>query len=721
MAGEVPVAAPQAGILSRVVGVGSSAGGIAALQDLLRGLPIGQPIAYVVAQHMSPDQDSHLVELLARETDLKVVFATDGMVLRPGLVVIAQSNSDVTVAGDRVGVVSPGASEGPSPCIDTLLTSLAESWGPRSAAVILSGTGADGTTGAVAVAAAGGLVIAETPATSGFAAMPQAAIDSGTVTLVLDPQLIGPALVLNPEQGAGAAQHLAQADENAGVVAALRGATGIDFSGYKRPTIERQIARRRATTGIADIGAYRLEVGANPREAQALAQALLVTVTSFFREPGAWAALAELLAASHAQKEDASLRVWVPGCATGEEAYTAAMICAAALGDPVDLGGQLRVYATDLNEASLDTARRGLYSPESVGAIPEGYRDHWLSEADGGWEVSRELRESVVFARHNVAYDPPFPNIDLISLRNTMIYLQPQLRDRVLRLCHFALAPAGLLMLGDSERLSRDDRYFAGLDSNHHIFQRRDGGPVRALPAVTTPPRVTAPSAPTPATTSNAKTAMRDALIRVFAPPAIVVDGDDAVVELIGDVSPWCGFPDGEFSPYLRSLLRPGTRPVVTALLVQLRRGIQGVAQAELAQAGEMPVHVVAQLLPGAKDGLAVISFAPVDATTATPRDGEGTVQRLGPSEFIDQLTSTQHALEATVADLGEANEALRVLNEELQASAEELQASSEELQAANEELAASNEELSTMNAELTIRGRCSAGPTPTCRTSRPR
>jgi two-component system, chemotaxis family, CheB/CheR fusion protein len=710
-AAELPPVA--SGGLDRAVGIGSSAGGIAALQALLRGLPGGLPFAYVVAQHMSPDQDSHLVELLARETGLRVVFALDGMELTPGSVVVAQAGCDIRVVGDRVQVVSPGGSPGPSPSIDSLFNSLADSWGPRAVAVVLSGSGDDGVQGAEAVRAGGGLVIAETPDSAGFGAMPQAAIDSGAVELVLDPAEMGPELGRMAAAVPGSAEvGSAESDDTEAIIASLRWVTGIDFSGYKRPTIQRQIARRRALTQVGEVSAYRDEVARDPGEAQALARALLVTVTSFFRDPDSWTALGGLLGRVCAERDPAvRLRVWVPGCATGEEAYTAGMIAAEALGNPEDLAARLKVFATDLNEASLEVARRGVYTQESVSAIPEPYRQRWLTEGEAGTlEVVTSLRACVVYARHNVAFDPPFPNINLICLRNTMIYLQPHLRDGVLRLCHFALAPDGLLLLGDSERLDIAEQHFVAQDRAHHIYRRRAGVGMETLPTAVTRPT---PVVRAPATLGgfHEQAALQDELIRQFSPPGLVVDANDQVVRMIGDVTPWCEFPDGAYSNHVTGLLRKPIRPVVSALLLQVRRGGRDTAEADAHCDGTW-VHCTVARLGGSQDGLAVLSFRPV-ADPAAPRgtdtaaaDTTGSPATDIPADLlVAQLTATQRALEVSLADLSAANEEQQVLNEELQASAEELQASSEELQAANEELAASNEELSTMNAELQIRG----------------
>lgn len=696
---------------THVVGIGSSAGGIAALRALLRGLPDDLPNAYVVAQHMSPHQDSHLVELLARETELPVTFAVDGSELVAGHIVVAQSNSDVRVVDLRVQVASPGSEPGPSPSIDALFNSLAESLGSNAVGVILSGTGSDGVQGAESIRAVGGVVIAEEPTIAAYESMPQAVIDSGATETVLNPSEVGAELrrLANAVTASDDASRVGSDDIDA-ILAGVHSTAGIDFSGYKRSTVGRQIARRQAVRQATTLAGYRALALDDPLEMKALAAALLVTVTSFFRDPDAWRALEERLRASRAPSRTGTpLRIWVPGCATGEEAYTAAMVVAAALGDPVELCRRLKVFATDLNEVSLEAARRGRYAATAFAAMPDRFRERWVQpgEMDGETatgEIDARLRECIVFARHNVAFDPPFPNLDLICLRNTMIYLQPQLRERVLRLCHFGLAPDGLLMLGASERLDGNDRLFVQEDADHHWYRRRASSSREMLPTVgQEQPQVG--SAPAASAVRHDVTALQDLLISRLIPAGLVVDGDDCVIRVIGDVTRWCAFPEGSYSNRITALLREPLRRPVAGLLMRARRTSGDRVEVDVAL-GEAVVRCGAVLLDSGSDAAAAVLFVepPAQAVAGSGPDPLQAVDGESTGEPSSELASTRRALEATVDELGAANERLRFLNEELAASSEELQASSEELQAANEELAASNEELSTMNAELQIR-----------------
>jgi two-component system CheB/CheR fusion protein len=695
----------------RVVGIGSSAGGLEALTEMLRSLPTGLPLAYVVAQHMSPTHDSPLPEMLGRETALSVRVATDGALLEPGVILVAPPNADISVRDSAVALSSPGDQARPKPSVDVLLRTLATSWGENAVGVVLSGTGHDGADGLRAVRAAGGLTIAQQLDTARFEGMPSAAVLTGAVDLVLAPGEIGAALarVLSPAPPAPGrpAQDPDEDELVKEILLALRAATGADFTDYKRSTLMRQIARRTALRNVGGLAQYHQLLAGDPEEARALTSLMLVTVTSFFRDTQVWDALTGPLAElAKGLSPDQQMRAWVPGCATGEEAYTVAMLAAAALGAPADLPRRLKVFATDLNEASLDIARRGRYPDDAVEPIPAELRARWLHQVPGGWDVAPVLRDVTVFARHNVALDPPFPKIDLISMRNVLIYFRGNLQERVLRTCHFALSPEGLLVLGDSERINDVHPLFEPVEAKTKIYRRRAGATPYPLPAPQLLQTEYAARAlpPGPGRDRDGRAAMRDALIRTFAPPSLVLDDNDEVVEVIGDVSLWCWVADGRHSSHVVALLRDDLKSVVSSLLIQLRHAGVPSAERDVTTANGR-VRVAVQRLRG--DSTAVVSFGALDArgtdqppvATQPPASGQAEVDRVS-----RELESTREALQATIEELGASNEELQVMNEELQASAEELQVSSEEVQASNEELEATNEELRTLNQELQVR-----------------
>jgi two-component system CheB/CheR fusion protein len=708
----------------RVVCVGSSAGGLEALTELLRSMTPDLPFAVVVGQHLSPTHDSPLAGLLARATTLPVRFASDGAVLEPGVVLVAPPDTDVTVGSDAVRVTEPGAGPGPHPNIDLLFRSAAAAWGERLVAVVLSGTGRDGSDGVVAVRTAGGASVAQLPDSARFADMPAAAVATGAVDLVLAPADIGPALsrLASAGQAGPGRGAVAVAQEEPGgeagrpgaveeITTAVGAVTGIDFGGYKQATLLRQIQRRMGLLQVRDLARYRDVVAADPREARALSSALLVTVTSFFRDATAWAALEEPLAALISSLGPIQqVRAWVPGCATGQEAYTIGMIISGLLGHPAALSHRMKIFATDLNEGALDVARRGQYPEELIQGLPQELRERWLRGRRQGWEIVPALRDCVVFARHNVALDPPFPRLHLICLRNTMIYFDPPLQERVLRLLHFALVPSGLLLLGESERVLDAHGLFEAVNAKDRLYRRRPASTAGVLPSPQARARPLSGAEPLTVTRHgpDERASLRDALIRRFAPPSLVLDADDEVIEVIGEVSRWCWVAEGQHSSHVVALLREELRPAVRGLLLRLRHGGSETVQRSVTTPTGAVLISVGRLDDDSTLARSVVSFHDSLGAPAAPRPTSEDAEASAGSEverMAQELASTEAALQASIEELSASNEELQALNEELQASSEELQASSEEVQASNEELEATNEELSTLNAELQVRG----------------
>ncbi|MCX5953557.1 MAG: PAS domain-containing protein [Cyanobacteria bacterium] len=710
---------------NHVVGIGASAGGLAALKVLLAQLKLQGRMAYVVAQHLAPDHPSLIVELLQRVTPLQVVTAVDGDLLRPGVVAVAPSNRDVAVRGDRLVVSDPPPRFGPSPSIDRLFESIAREWRQQGVAVVLSGTGSDGARGLAQVRAAGGLTFAQLPETARFDAMPRAAISLGGARKVLETGAIGQQLNSVAEStvsfGTAGGQEM-QSQTISAVLGHLKQGTGVDFSQYKESTLRRQLQRRMAIRQVADLDDYVRLLRDDAEEAPALLHNLLVNVTAFFRDPEAFDVLAQLLKDYLAPLvPQAKIRVWVPGCSTGKEVYTLAMVISQVLDHPVVLADRLKIFGTDLDEEALAVARRGVYSLTEAQAIPADLRRRFLEEEGDEFTINDQLRGCVVFARHNVSEDPPFPRLDLISCRNTLIYFTPPLQERVISLFLFGLLPGGLLFLGESESLGHGHQGFAVANATHRIY-RRSGEVARRTVA----PLGSSASRGAGARPSLARgTVLRDsvpeqhmtlleALSRSFCGDCLVLDDSHNLVQVIGDVTPYCVMPEGWISANASLFLRPELRDEARALLLLVR-------------AEEVPVLSPSISLPGEEGSLrlevrplrvetrnfCVITFMRVADTdtdaTIGPRTGSGT--RLIDSSFgsqilrlEEQLLASQDSLRRSMVELEEANEELEASSEELQASSEELQSSNEELEASNEELQATNEELGTLNQQLRSR-----------------
>ena len=714
-----------------MVGIGASAGGLEALKVLLGQLKLQGLMAYVVAQHLAPDHPSLIVELLQRVTRLQVVTAVDGDLLRPGVVAVAPSNRDVAVRGDRLVVSDPPPRFGPSPSIDRLFESIAREWRQQGVAVVLSGTGSDGARGLAQVRAAGGLTFAQLPETARFDAMPRAAISLGGAENILETGAIGLKLnsvaenTLSLDSAGG--QEM-QSQTISAVLGHLKKGTGVDFSQYKESTLRRQLQRRMAIRQVADLDAYVRLLRDDAEEAPALLHNLLVNVTAFFRDPEAFDVLAQLLKDYGAPlAPQAKFRVWVPGCATGKEVYTLAMVISQVLGHPAALADRLKIFGTDLDEEALAVARRGVFPLPEAQAIPADLRCRFLDEDADQFTIKDQLRDCVVFARHNVSEDPPFPRLDLISCRNTLIYFTPPLQERVISLFRFGLLPGGLLFLGESESLGHGHQGFAVANATHRIY-RRSGEMAR---------RTVAPLGSSGSRGSGARPSLArnvvlrdsvpeqhmillEALSRSFCGDCLVLDDSHNLVQVIGDVTPYCVMPEGWISANASLFLRAELRDEARALLLLVR-------------ADEVPVLSPSIRLPGEEGSLrlevrplrvgarqfCVITFlrlADTNPDTAPDTDAAvlpwaGSEARLVDSSFAsqilrleEQLLASQDSLRRSMVELEEANEELEASSEELQASSEELQSSNEELEASNEELQATNEELGTLNQQLRSR-----------------
>lgn len=696
--------------ISRVVCVGASAGGLEALQEFLGSLtPDGSAI--IVAQYLAPDHPTLLVELLSHATRFEVEEAVDGSPLRPNSVTVVPPNHDLTLVGDRLALVEAAERVGPSPSIDLLFESLAQSWGARAVGVVLSGTGSDGARGLRAIRAAGGLTMVQSPESARFDGMPRAALALGNPYVVADAGELGLRLVAIPISVGEGDGNLPAVEDGVitRVVAQLRRSIGIDFAEYKLSTLKRQVQRRMALRQIDVISDYVALLAAEPDEAQALKQNLLVTVTSFFRDPEAFEVLRDVLGTYLARPgTDEVLRVWVPGCATGEEVYSIAMIVGDLMGRPADLARRLKIFGTDLDESSLALARRAVYPASALSRIPEPLRSAYARQGGDSFHVADVLRECAVFALHNVCTDAPFPRIDVISCRNTLIYFSSPLQRRVIRRFNFALRSGGLLFLGESEGLGRHCEGFTVVDAGSRIF-RHSGECLPSYehvppPFVADATRQTRP-AHRPLTLEPERNveliALLEQLVRFSGDAYVVLDNRHRPVHVVGDVSSYCRVPEGPLAASVSSFLREELRDEAHALLLLCRGSNEPVSGQSLSiESVDHPFHMAAKTLQVGEEAFAVLAFVP------------DTGRSVGSPTPPDRSTSFDHELKRLEQEVLVSQDALRrslaelqSVNEELEASSEELQASSEELQASNEELQASNEELAVLNQESFQRG----------------
>jgi two-component system CheB/CheR fusion protein len=726
-------ATPDASHAFPIVAIGASAGGIEAFTSLLKALPTDTGMAFVIIQHLSPTHESILSGILGRATKMPVAEITHDAAVEPNRVYVIPPNHSLALAEGRLQLLARTEVRGQARPIDHFMRSLAAEHGHKSIGVVLSGTASDGTLGLEEIKAAGGITFAQ-DVTAEQASMPRSAIAAGAVDFVLPPDEIARELgriarhpyvapTLEPDRESEPAF--------VRILDILRQATGVDFGNYKRNTLHRRITRRMVLHKLDNYREYLRLLDADPVEVQALYQDVLISVTSFFRNPDAYDALK---ATVFPRLTDGlgladAVRVWVLGCSTGEEAYSIAM----AFTEYLETSGRqaaLQVFATDLNGAAIDKARSGLYGKAIAHDVsPERLRRFFV-EVDGSYRVAKQIRDMCVFARQNVLADPPFSRLDLVTCRNMLIYMEPVLQQRLIPLLHYALRDGGYLWLGGSETIGAHRDLFDLADSKHKIYAKKPrGGRAHVQIPVTAPNRWTAQEArarvPEPRGFDPQREADRVLLTR-YAPPGVVVNEDLDILQFRGDTSAYLTPAPGKASLNLVRMLREGLLVAVRAAIHRVRREKAAVREEGLrvrSEGGWREVDVAVLPLQGptpAESGYlllfeekaqrieararqldaetrAAAAVPPADATSG--REIMRLKQELGATrEYLQSVIEQQQAVNE---ELQAANEEVQSTNEELQSVNEELETSKEELQSANEELATVNDELQSRNLEL--------------------
>jgi two-component system CheB/CheR fusion protein len=711
-----------------LVVLGSSAGGLEAVGAVLERLSTGFPAPVIVAQHLDPTRPSHLAAILGRRTALPVSAVEAKTALEPGHVYVVPPDRQILIGDGSVEPTEDGAHR-PTPSIDLILRNAAQAYGEGCVAVILSGLGSDGAAGARDVKAHGGMVVIQNPDTAAHASMPQA-IPPSVVDIVADADAIGPLLVdlLTGTPGLTRAN-----DERLlrGFIDQLRERTGIDFASYKRGTILRRLQRRMTATNSARLRDYLSYVGSHPEEYQRLTSSFLIKVTEFFRDPELYDALRDevlprLIDESHGRENE--LRFWSAGCATGEEAYSIAMLVADALGDQLSQYN-VRVFATDVDLDAIAFARRGVYSTAMVEGVPPQVRErHFNNIGDGQWEIKKHIRALTVFGQHDLGHRAPFPRVDLALCRNVLIYFTPDLQKRALQLFAFALRDGGYLVLGKAESTTPLAQYFVLENARAKVY-RRQGERVLIPPARI---RDTSPLMPVKLPVSRraswtddrsehdragAARMERSEQLLLRVPVGIIVVNrtydvqsvNSMARQLLGIHGPALGddlvhIIGGESGNEIRDKIDAVFREETPAPLLNQRVQVSGEDQET--RTIEISAH------PGPADGsgkggeTCVLLVRDVTAWVSDRDDLRGAVQREADEliRLADQVRSLAHANTSLVRsneELTTVNSDLRNANEELLVANEEVQAATEEVETLNEELQATNEELETLNEEL--------------------
>ncbi|PCC67244.1 chemotaxis protein [Nannocystis exedens] len=706
-----------------IVGIGASAGGLEALEQLFAHVPPEPGVAFVVVSHLAPHLPSLMPELLAKQTALPVSAAEDGAPVEPDHVYVIPPNAALTL---EHGALRLEARDDRTNLIDTFLRSLAEERGERAIGVILSGTGSDGSLGLKAIKEHGGVAMAQDLASAKYNTMPRTAIDAGQVDWILPVEAM-PAKVMEyvariqstsarPADGAHEPTRAREHDVLMNQLCALiHRRTGRDFSRYKRSTMERRVQRRIHVLQQRSLEDYVDLLQNTPAEVDRLFQDLLISVTQFFRDPELFEALArDVLPRLLADRApDDPVRVWVPGCATGEEAYSIAMLLAEA---PQTAALGAKIFATDIDDEALEVARAGRY-PETIAdrVCPERLERFFAPRPNGGWQIRKQIRDMCVFSTHSIISDPPFSRLDLISCRNVLIYLESDLQRTVFPLFHYGLRPGGFLLLGPSESVTAHPKLFTAVDAKQRIFQRREAKvsvrfPVGGL-GLSGRRIAAAPHGHEPAARDQNLTRTLERLIlAVYAPPAVIVRGNGEIVFVSGQTRKFLELAPGaaginvlemaskELRPYLHVLLREAT----SKRQERIQRGVSLPVDGHI-----QPVDIVVRPLLelGADSDLyAVIFYEAGTSLSPEQAEAEGRAPAIGDAHAAaleTELRSTRENLQTAVEELEVANEELKSSNEELQSSNEELQSANEELQTSKEELQSINEELHTVNAEL--------------------
>ena len=688
----------------RVVGVGASAGGLDALTRLVASLPSDAGLAVVVLQHLPPDQHPLLAELLRAATSLPVIEVGERAEIVPNtiLVVPARTCAEMSNGTSLIARVLDSG-ERPRLPIDWLFRSFAQVLGERAIGVVLSGTASDGTEGLRAIRDAGGVTIAQEPSTAQFDEMPRSAIAAGVVELVLAPDEIGAELGVL----ARSAFHREPRDGQAGievVLDQLREASGIDFTSYKRSTIERRLARRLGQLHLGSLTEYSEYLTTHPEESATVYEDLLIHVTEFFRDsPVLDRAISWLADPPRVKRAQDPVRIWVPGCSTGEEVYSIAMLAIERLGP----SRPIQLFGTDLSERAIETARIGRYPDAIVARIGAERLARFFHRDELGYQIRREVRERCVFARHDLVTDPPFSKLDLVSCRNLLIYLGPKLQERVIPLFHYALEQPGILLLGSAETIGGFEELFDVVDAEARLYVRKiaprtsltfpQAGQLGRQPWRRGPDRRSTPDV------------VRDVdhlLLARYGPPCVLVDDNLDVVQFRGRTGTFLEPPPGQPQHNLLRMAREGLSPALRLAIDQARTTNTTARQPGLRigePGAERTVDLeVVPIRTSAEAGRHFLVIfeehtaeGPPEKLAIAPAD-RGEVARLR-----DELAATRDFLETRAAQHLATSEQLGLANEELQSTNEELQSTNEELQTAKEELQSTNEELETLNDEL--------------------
>ena len=699
-----------------IVALGASAGGLEALQAFFDHMPPDPGMAFMVIQHLNPTGKSMLGAILQKHTHMVVLDAEDEMRVEPNRVYLNPAGKDVGIFNGVFQMTDPVKIRGISLPIDHFLRSLAQDLGERSLCVILSGTGSDGTLGLKAIKESGGMTIVQDPESAKYDGMPRSAIEAGLADHILPVEKIPRELLSYVEQPYLKPSGKLQTGEKqfAGyvqkVLMLIRSVTGRDFTGYKQSTIHRRIRRRMAVHKIEHVADYHRYLQENHAEIYRLFKELLILVTSFFRDPSAFEVLAARvipqILANH--RDGSQVRVWVPGCATGEEAISISMLLMEAM-DKLDRHVPVQMFATDVDPEAIQRARAGEYAEAIASEVSPERLERFFIRKDGGYGLKKDIRDSIVFAVQDLVADPPFSRLDLISCRNVLIYMDSPLQKKIMDLFHFTLSDNGYLFLGTSESIGQFSDLFSAIDTKAKIFRSKK------LPTRQTVPALSADGSGRTGRENRERHEFKVASVREFveeivlneyAPASVLINEKFDVIYSQGPTGRYLLFPKGEPSSNILKIVPDPLRlRLPTAILKAIRDGapsvLHGLRTKQEGRTRMVDVTVRPLRMPADTQKLVLLVFTdrPYSEKRRTKKYGEEPDSCI--AEIERELQVTRENLQATIEGQEAANEELKSANEELQSTNEELQSMNEEMETAKEELQSTNEELVTVNSEL--------------------
>ncbi len=708
-----------------VVGVGASSGGLDAFMELLRPLPQNPGMAFVVIPHLDPKHESAMTQPLARATQMQVRQVHEGMKVKPDCVYVIPQNQVMTIESGTLHLVQRERESGPNMPIDAFLRSLATDCGKNAIGIILSGTATDGTFGVAAIKHEGGITFAQEPRTAKYAGMPEGAIASGHIDFVLSPAGIARELMRlrnHPYVNGGVLIEKAVIETGSDieqVFRLLKQVRGVDFSDYKMGTIRRRILRRMALAHIETLSDYVKTLKQNPKELEALHHDILINVTSFFRDPTAFEVLGEVVYPRMLQGRHAAdtIRIWVPGCSTGEEAYSHAISLLEHVSN-VRAEVSIQIFGTDLSEEAVRVARAGIYRDAIASDISPARLRRFFTKVDRGYQISKAVRDMCVFATQNVFNDPPFSHMDLVSCRNVLIYMSPVLQRRVFPIFHYALKPTGFLMVGNTEGIvGTGAELFEPADKRHKIYMKKMvtspvafGIPASRLDQPGSAVNNPAGSANDTEPVRTPVELQRDAdrlLLSKYVPAAVVVNEQYDIVQVRGKANRYLELPSGKATLNLLKMAKSGLLFELQKALEETRSTAAPVRRENVQyevnghfSTVNMEVIPIQGAIQSQQSYVVVFEAGAASAPEPAPAVPENAKDRQI-AQLKQELAGTKDYLQSIIEALQASNEELQSANEEIQSGNEELQSTNGELQTSKEELESANEELNTVNEEM--------------------